>query len=141
MSDESEPVTAVAKAVEETAKTGRALVEAGSDLASFVGKALGTVPEDTVGLLVGDYLHDLRIRNLDKISRKTEKILRERGVKDPEPIGPKVLLPALEAASEETDETLQGMWAREHFIRRVWTRLAAHLGRLSFVAHSHGFVA
>ncbi len=111
MGDESDPITAVAKAVEETAKTGRALVEAGSDLASFVGKALGTVPEDTVGLLGGDYLHDLRIRNLDKIARKTEEILRERGVEDPEPIGPKALLPALEAASEEIDETMQDMWA------------------------------
>ncbi len=111
MSDESEPITAVAKAVEETAKTGRALVEAGSDLAKFVGKALGTVPEDTIGLLGGNYLHHLRIRNLDKISRKTEEILRKRGVEEPEPIGPKALLPALEAASEETDETLQDMWA------------------------------
>ena len=110
MSDESDPITAVAKAVEETAKTGRALVETGSDLASFVGKALGTIPEDTVGLLGGDRLHELRIRNLDKISRKTEEILRERGVEDPEPIGPKALLPALEAASEEIDETLQDMW-------------------------------
>ncbi len=111
MGDESEPVTAVAKAVEETTKTGRAVVEAGSDIARFVGKALGTVPQDAVGLLGGDYLHELRIRNLDKISRKTEEILRKRGVEEPEPIGPKALLPALEAASEETDETLQDMWA------------------------------
>ena len=111
MGDESDPITAVAKAVEETAKTGGALIEAGSDLARFVGKALGTAPENTIGLLGGDYLHELRIRNLDKISRKTEEILRERGAEDPEPIGPKALLPALEAASEETDKTLQDMWA------------------------------
>ena len=112
MSDESEPITAVAKAVEETAKAGRALVEAGSsDLARFLGKALDTAAEDTVGLLGGDYLHELRLRNLDKISRKTEEILRERGVEDTEPIGPKALLPALGAASEEIDETLQDMWA------------------------------
>ena len=54
------------------------MVEAGSDLARFVGKALGTVPEDAVGLLGGDYLHNLRIRNLGKITRKTEEILRMR---------------------------------------------------------------
>ena len=53
----------------------------------------------------------MRLRNLDKISCKTEDILHKRGVEDPEPIGPKALLPALEAASEETDETLQDMWA------------------------------
>ncbi len=111
MGDESDPITAVAKAVEESAKTGRALIEAGSDLARFAGKALGTVPEDTIGLLGGDYLRKLRLRNLDKIARKTEEILRARGVEDPEPIGPKALLPTLEAASEETDETLQDMWA------------------------------
>ena len=111
MGDEIEAVTEGAKAIQEGAKMGRALVEAGSDLASFVGKALGTVPEDTVGLLGGDHLRELRIRNLDKISRKTEDILSERGVEDPEPIGLKALLPALEAASEETDETLQDMWA------------------------------
>lgn len=111
MVDESDPITAVAKAVEETAKTGQALVEAGSDLARFVGKALGTAPEDTVGLLGGNLLHQLHIRNLDKVSRKTEEILRQRGVEEPKPIGSKALLPALEAASEETDETLQDMWA------------------------------
>ena len=93
------------------AETGRASVESGSDLARFVGKALGTVPEDAVGLRGGDHPHELRIRVMDKISRKTEEILRKRGVENPEPIGPKALLPALEAASEETDETLQDMWA------------------------------
>ncbi len=111
MGDEIKAVTEGAKAVQEGAKMGRALVEAGSDLARFVGKALDTVPDDAVGLLGGDYLHHLRIRNLDKISRKTEEILRKRGVEEPQPIGPKALLPALEAASEETDETLQDMWA------------------------------
>ena len=111
MGDEIEAVTETAKAVQEVAKTGRALIEPGTDLARFVGKALDTVPEDAVGLLGGDYLHELRLRNLDKISRKTEEILRKRGVEEPEPIGPKALLPALEAASEESNETLQDMWA------------------------------
>ncbi len=53
----------------------------------------------------------MRIRTLDKIAGRTEEILRQRGVEDPKPIGPKALLPALEAASEESDETLQNMWA------------------------------
>lgn len=111
MSDENEPITAVAKAVEESAKTGRALIEAGSSLASFVGKALDTAAEDTIGLLGVDYLRHLRIRNLDKIVRKTEETLRARGVEDPEQISPKALLQDLEAASEEADETLRDMWA------------------------------
>ena len=60
MGDESEPITAVAKAVEETAKTGRALIEPGTDLAKYVARVLGTVPEDVIGFLVGDPLHELR---------------------------------------------------------------------------------
>ncbi len=110
MSDEIEAVTEGAKAVQEVAKTGRAVVEAGSLFSRFVAKALGTAPEDVVGLAFGDYLKELRIRNADRLARATEEILRDRGVKEPKLIEPKVLIPALEAASETSDETLQGMW-------------------------------
>ena len=52
MGDEIEAVTETAKAVQEVAKTGRALIEPGTDLAKYVPRVLGTVPEDVVG--VGD---------------------------------------------------------------------------------------
>ena len=52
MSDEIEPATEIAKAVQESAKRGRALIETGNDLARFVGRVLGTLPQDTVGLPV-----------------------------------------------------------------------------------------
>ncbi len=38
MSDEIEAVTETAKAVQEVAKTGRTVIEAGSDLAEYVAK-------------------------------------------------------------------------------------------------------
>ncbi len=53
MGDEIEAVTETAKAVQEVAKTGRALIEPGTDLAKYVSRVLGTVPEDVVGFLVG----------------------------------------------------------------------------------------
>lgn len=57
MTDEIEAATKTAKAVHETSKLGRAVIEAGSDLARYFAKVLGTVPEDLVGLAFGDYIH------------------------------------------------------------------------------------
>lgn len=101
-----------AKAGQEIAKVAGKAIDAGTDLAKFFGKALGTVPEDIVGLTFGDYLNELRIRNLDKIRRKTEQILEEREVEGTTPISTKLAIPLFEAASEESDEMLQDIWAR-----------------------------
>jgi len=45
------------------------------------------------------------------ISQKTFDKLGLRGVEKTEPLSAKIITPLLEAASEETDETLQDMWA------------------------------
>ena len=111
MSDDQNAAVETAKAVQETAKAVPAVVEAGSELGRWFSRVVGTVPEDFIGLALGDYLHDLRLRNLDRIRRRTDEILRARGVTDPRPIGPKTAIPAFEAASEESDEELQRLWA------------------------------
>lgn len=102
----------IGKAVQEAAKTGRALIQPATDLGRWAAGVIGTVPEDLVGLAIGDYFQQLRIRNLDRVRRKTEEILRSRDVSDPEPIGPRLAIPVFEAASDESDETLQDLWAR-----------------------------
>ena len=111
MGDEIEAVTETAKAVQEVAKTGRALIEPGTDLAKYVARVLGTVPEDVVGFLVGDPLHELRQHTLTGILRAVFEKLRKRGVETAKPIRPGPGKEAFEAASLETDETLQDMWA------------------------------
>ncbi len=111
MSDEIEAVTETAKAVQEVAKTGRALIEPGTDLAKYVARVLGTIPEDVVGFLVGDPLHELRQHTLTGILRAVFEKLRKRGVETAKPIRPGPGKEAFEAASLETDETLQDMWA------------------------------
>ncbi len=111
MGDEIEAVTETAKAVQEVAKTGRALIEPGTDLAKYVARVLGTVPEDVVGFLVGDPLHELRQYTLTGILRAVFEKLRKRGVETAKPIRPGPGKEAFEAASLETDETLQDMWA------------------------------
>ena len=83
MTDDESTTREIAKAVQETAKAVPAVIEAGSDLAKWFGGVLGTVPEDVVGLVIGDLLHELRIRNADRLRRKTYEILRARGVDKP----------------------------------------------------------
>ena len=103
-------VTETAKAVQEVAKTGRALIEPGTDLANYVARVLGTVPEDVVGFLIADPLHELRQHTLTGILRAAFEKLHARGVETAKPIRPGPGKEAFEAASLETDETLQDMW-------------------------------
>ena len=111
MGDDIEAVTETAKTVQEVAKTGRALIEPGTDLAKYLARVLGTVPEDVVGFLIGDPLHELRQHTLIGILRAAFEKLRARGVETAKPIRPGPGKDAFEAASLETDETLQDMWA------------------------------
>ena len=108
---EAKAIHETAKAVQEVAKATPAVIEAGTELARWVSSVLGTVPQDIVGITFGDYLRELRTRNLDRLRRKTEEILRQRGIEQPEPIDPKVAIPAFEAASMESNEELQDFWA------------------------------
>ena len=111
MNDEIEAVTETAKAVKEGAKMGRAVVEAGSDLGRYVAKVIGTVPEDAVGLAFGDALKAKRWANAEKVFREAFSKMEARGVENLKEIDLKQIQPLLEAVSEESDETLQDMWA------------------------------
>ena len=111
MSDEAKAVQETAKAVQEIAKATPAVIEAGSNLAHWVGRVLGTAPEDVVGLVGGDYRRQLRIRNLDRIARRTNEFLAARGIQGTKEISPNRALEAFEAASQESDPDLQELWA------------------------------
>lgn len=108
---DDETIKESAKAIQEAAKTSRALIKPGTELAHYVASVLGTVPQDVVGLLIGDPLRELRQHGLKNILTDVFSILKRRGVETMKPLRPSVALPAFEAASVETDETLQEMWA------------------------------
>ena len=112
MSDGSDAATEGAKAVQEVGKTARACVDPLTDLGRYIGRVLGTTPEDLVGLAFGDYMAHARIRQMAGHQQKTDEILRMRGTESPQPINPKLAIPALIAVSEEGDETIQELWAR-----------------------------
>ncbi len=111
MSNEIEAVTEGAKAAQEVAKTTGKALDAAQAGGIYLAQMLGTVPEDVVGLLGGDLIRQYRIRNWYRISRETFDKLDQRGVEQMEPLNAKVIEPLLEAASNESDETLQAMWA------------------------------
>ena len=66
------PKKAAKEAVKETAKLTR-------ELGGFLSKVFGTLPQDTIGVLGGDWLHHIRIRNAYRLQRRTEEILSGRG--------------------------------------------------------------
>lgn len=102
-----------AKALQEVAKFGTKALESGDKLGGFLSKVFGTVPSDVVGVVGGDWLHHIRIRNAAKLAQRTEEILRDRGIlEQTEPMSPSVALPLLHAAQDETREELREMWAR-----------------------------
>jgi hypothetical protein len=102
-----------AKALQEVAKFGTRALESSDKLAAFLSKIFGTVPSDVVGVVGGDWLHHIRIRNAAKLAQRTEEILRDRGIlEQTEPMSPSLALPLLHAAQDETREELSEMWAR-----------------------------
>jgi Abortive infection alpha len=111
MTDEIEAVTEAAKAIQEAAKTTGKAIDLTSDLGKYLGKVVGGVPSDLVGLLGGDYLGQLRIRNLDKSIRKTKKIIEDRKA-ETEPVSLALAVPILKATENESREELQDLWAR-----------------------------
>ena len=78
---------------------------------TYLSKVIGSIPEDALGLAVGDWLKEKRRLNLAKLKDSVDKQisdLRQSRISDPSPSS---LLPILRAAADESRETLQSMWA------------------------------
>lgn len=112
MTDDLIPVTdEQAKALQEIARTTGAGIELIRQAGSYVGWMLGTVPADLVGILGGDWLSQVRVRNLARYKQRTQEILTQRAVTETEPVSPSLAVPLLRAAMDETRPDLQEIWA------------------------------
>ncbi len=68
------------KAVTEALKFGTKALDIGENLGKFLSRVFGTLPNDVVGVIGGDWLRHFRILNADRLATKTEEILKQRGI-------------------------------------------------------------
>ena len=112
--DPSEPFgKETARAGAEVAKFGTRLLNSLDKLGNYVANVVDRTPHNLVGVLGGDWLREVRIRNWTRMQAKTRRILEERGRQEPfEEISPSLAVPLLEAAIDETREELADLWAK-----------------------------
>lgn len=101
-----------AKAAQEIAKTTGKAVDAAHDVGRFLGRVFGAVPEDLVGILGGDWLHQKRQENIQIMAEMTEARLRARKVDRLRQVSPNVAISLLKQAADENREELLEVWAR-----------------------------
>jgi abortive infection alpha-like protein len=97
---------------DEQAKAIQQAIKALRGLGGFLEKTFGTVPQDVVGLLGGDWLKVRRAENIARIVQKAKERLEARHVETPEPASLSLALPLLVAAADESRDELQDLWAR-----------------------------
>ena len=106
------PLTAQARAVEETAKATGKAIDAARDAGGYLSQVFGDLPTNAVGFFGADWLHERRVRNLDAMKRRTAEILREREVERLIELSPNQATELLLAAQDWSREELAELWAR-----------------------------
>jgi hypothetical protein len=125
-----------AKAIQGVSNFGTTIVTEGSQLARSFGRILGTVPEDAVGLIIGDPLHAVRTVIAAKLDDWVDQILRRRQVQKIEPVSPSLAIPLLRAAYDESRPELQELWAS--LIAAAMDPARSGRVRLSFIETASG---
>jgi hypothetical protein len=100
-----------AKAIQSVGTFGTTVVTEGGQLVRYVGRILGTVPEDTVGLVLGDPLRFVRTVIAGQYDILLTKLFQRRNVTQTQPVSPSVAIPLLRAAYDEGRPELQELWA------------------------------
>jgi hypothetical protein len=108
----SDPGSSLIPITDEQAKALQEALKTLQGIGGFLKQTFGTVPEDLVGLLGGDWLKARRLENFARIAQKAQERLKARHVDAPEPPRLSILLPLINAAADEEDDELQDMWAR-----------------------------
>ena len=94
-----------------SAKFGQDVVQATVAFGGWVAKVLGDVPSDLVGLVGGDILHHVRLRNLAKLEAKTECLMANVAEHRKTEASPSIVMPIIETASNESRDELLSLWA------------------------------
>lgn len=92
--------------IREALKSGTKALENVTDIFNKLAGPLAEV----IGIALGDKAREYRLRNAINILRRTKRMVADAGIA-PGEIPPRLLVPAIEVASLEDDETLQELWA------------------------------
>ncbi len=119
-----------AKAVQKLSDFGTTVVTEVGQLARYIGRILGTVPENAVGVVIGDPLQFVRTAIAAQYDALLSRILRDRNV-TPQPVSPSLGIPLIRAAYDESRPELQELWA--HLIAAAMDPSRANRVRRSFI--------
>jgi hypothetical protein len=98
---------------DEQAKLGTKALEVLQDFGGFLRDVLGTVPEDLVGILGGDWLKVQRAMNLAEMFAKARARMEAKGITKPQHlVSLSLALPLFRAAADESRTELQDLYAR-----------------------------
>ena len=102
-----------AKAAQEVAKTtGKAIDTLRSAGSALIDSTVATIAVDALGFpLGGDWLHEMRKRNLARMQANTARILEGIATERLTEPSPSILIPLLQAAVDEGRPELQALWA------------------------------
>ena len=91
-----------------TGQQGKALART---LPELIDSWFGDTARAGVDLIGGHYVQELAKINRAVVAEKIKARLEALKIQQPKPISPRVLIPAIEALSEESDDLLQDIWA------------------------------
>jgi hypothetical protein len=100
-----------ARAVAEVAKTTGELVKAAGGFSAYIARIFESIPDNLLGLMVGDWLAHKRRRHLAILEANTEGILEGIAADRLTEPSPSVLIPLLQASVDEGRPELQVLWA------------------------------
>jgi hypothetical protein len=103
--------TEESKAVGELAKTAGKALDIVRATGGWLESIFGTLPEDIIGLVGADWLHEKRRRIIAKLQINTAQIIAELPISDLTEPSPSVVLPLLQFAADESRPELQARWA------------------------------
>jgi hypothetical protein len=95
---------------DEQAKLGQEALKTLQGLGGFLRETFGTVPQDIVALLGGNYLQVRRAENLYRTFEKAKRRLEADNVIEPD-APPSLAIPIMIAAADESRDELQDLWA------------------------------
>jgi hypothetical protein len=99
------------KATEELAKLGQKALETADKTGGWVDSVFGEGFRQ-IGDAFADSMTGWRIRNRLRVLEKTRKAIEAAGMAgNTRPLAPRISVPLLEAISDESDETIQDVWA------------------------------